>query len=130
MMGGDNVGFWAQLFIDAMGDISVSNASVAELILTKYFRNAFLATKVTFFNQMYDLCKAAGIDYDPVAIGVGMDPRIGDSHIQVTEMRGYGGHCFPKDTSALIKTAKTHNTQLSILEEAINYNNNIRKESN
>ena len=71
-----------------MGNISISNSPVAELILIKYFRNAFLATKVAFFNEMYDLCKAAGIDYDPVAIGVGMDPRIGDSHIQVTEMRG------------------------------------------
>ena len=132
MMGGDNVGFWAQLFIDAMGDISVSNASVAELILTKYFRNAFLATKVTFFNQMYDLCKAAGIDYDPVAIGVGMDPRIGDSHITVTEMRGYGGHCFPKDMNALVNTAKEYNCKadLGLINQSINYNNNIRKESN
>ena len=128
MMGGDNVGFWAQLFIDAMGDISVSNASVAELILTKYFRNAFLATKVTFFNQMYDLCKAAGIDYDPVAIGVGMDPRIGDSHITVTEMRGYGGHCFPKDMNALLYTADNNDTQLGLINQSINYNNNIRKD--
>ena len=131
MMGGDNVGFWAQLFIDAMGDISVTNASVAELILTKYFRNAFLATKVTFFNQMYDLCKAAGIDYDPVATGVGMDPRIGDSHIQVTEMRGYGGHCFPKDMNALVNTAKSYkNADLGLINQSINYNNQLRKESN
>jgi len=131
MMGGDNVGFWAQLLIDAMGDISVSNASVAELILTKYFRNAFLATKVTFFNQMYDLCKAAGIDYDPVAIGVGMDPRIGDSHIQVTEMRGYGGHCFPKDMNALVNTAKAYkNADLGLINQSINYNNNLRKDHN
>ena len=129
MMGGDNVGFWAQLFIDAMGDISVSNASVAELILTKYFRNAFLATKVTFFNQMYDLCKAAGIDYDPVAIGVGMDPRIGDSHITVTEMRGYGGHCFPKDINAIVMSGKQHGKTLTILEAVTKYNSTIRKDN-
>jgi UDPglucose 6-dehydrogenase len=131
MMGGDNVGFWADILITALGNINVSSAGVAELILTKYFRNAFLATKVTFFNQMYDLCKAAGIDYDPVAIGVGMDPRIGDSHIKVTEMRGYGGHCFPKDMNALVNTAKTHkNTDLGLINQAINYNSNIRKGTN
>jgi UDPglucose 6-dehydrogenase len=77
---------------------------------------------------MYDLCKAAGIDYDPVAIGVGMDPRIGDSHITVTEMRGYGGHCFPKDMNALLYTADNNDTQLGLINQSINYNNNIRKD--
>jgi UDPglucose 6-dehydrogenase len=80
---------------------------------------------------MYDLCKAAGIDYDPVAIGVGMDPRIGDSHIQVTEMRGYGGHCFPKDMNALVNTAKSYkNADLGLINQSINYNNNLRKDHN
>ena len=130
MMGGDNVGFWADVLITALGNINVSSAGVAELILTKYFRNAFLATKVAFFNQVYDLCQSTGADYETVAKHMGNDPRIGHSHTKVTKERGFGGHCFPKDTSALIKTAKTHNTQLSILEEAINYNNNIRKGTN
>jgi UDPglucose 6-dehydrogenase len=79
---------------------------------------------------MYDLCKAAGIDYDPVAIGVGMDSRIGDSHIQVTEMRGYGGHCFPKDMEAIAALAKEYkNADLGLINQSINYNNNIRKDT-
>ena len=130
MMGGDSVGFWADVLINAMGNITIDNVSVSELILTKYFRNSFLATKVAFFNQVYELCQATGADYETVAKHIGNDPRIGHSHTTITDERGFGGHCFPKDTSALIKTAQTHNTQLSILEEAVNYNNNLRKGTN
>ena len=128
MMGGDNVGFWAQLFIDAMGDISVTNASVAELILTKYFRNAFLATKVAFFNQIHDLCEATGTDYEHVRRSISSDPRIGTSHTRVTPARGFGGHCLPKDTKAITYSAGLHDMDLSILQEAINYNNIIRED--
>ena len=127
MMGGDNIGFWADILITALGNINVSSAGVADLILTKYFRNSFLATKVAFFNQVYDLCQSTGADYETVAKHIGNDPRIGHSHTTITDERGFGGHCFPKDTSALIKTAQTHNTQLSILEEAVNYNTQLRK---
>ena len=129
MMGGDGVGFWTDVLINAMGNITIDNVGVSELILTKYFRNSFLATKVAFFNQVYELCQATGADYETVAKHIGNDPRIGHSHTTITDERGFGGHCFPKDTSALIKTAQTHNTQLSILEEAVNYNNQLRKES-
>jgi UDPglucose 6-dehydrogenase len=129
MMGGDNIGFWADILITALGNINVSSAGVADLILTKYFRNSFLATKVAFFNQVYDLCQSTGADYETVAKHIGNDPRIGHSHTTITDERGFGGHCFPKDTSALIKTAQTHNTQLSILEEAVNYNTQLRKDT-
>jgi UDPglucose 6-dehydrogenase len=130
LMGGDSVDFWADILVNAIGNISISNnRTVEELILTKYFRNAFLATKVTFFNQMYDLCMAAGIDYDPVAAGVGIDPRIGDSHIQVTEQRGFGGHCFPKDISALLYTADINDTQLGLINQSNKYNSTIRKDT-
>jgi UDPglucose 6-dehydrogenase len=129
MMGGDNIGFWADILITALGNINVSSAGVADLILTKYFRNSFLATKVAFFNQVYDLCQTTGADYETVAKHIGNDPRIGHSHTTITDERGFGGHCFPKDTSALIKTAQTHNTQLSILEEAVNYNTQLRKDT-
>jgi UDPglucose 6-dehydrogenase len=129
MMGGDGVGFWADVLINAMGNITIDNVSVSDLILTKYFRNSFLATKVAFFNQVYELCQTTGADYETVAKHIGNDPRIGHSHTTITDERGFGGHCLPKDTSALIKTAQTHNTQLSILEEAVNYNNTLRKET-
>ena len=129
MMGGDGVGFWADVLINAMGNITIDNVGVSELILTKYFRNSFLATKVAFFNQVYELCQATGANYETVAKYIGNDVRIGHSHTTITDERGFGGHCLPKDTSALIKTAQTHNTQLSILEEAVNYNNTLRKDT-
>ena len=117
------------MLINAMGNITIDNVGVSELILTKYFRNSFLATKVAFFNQVYELCQATGANYETVAKHIGNDVRIGHSHTTITDERGFGGHCLPKDTSALIKTAQTHNTQLSILEEAVNYNNTLRKDT-
>jgi UDPglucose 6-dehydrogenase len=98
-----------------------------ELILVKYFRNSFLANKVAFFNQVYDLCKATGVDYDKVAEGVGKDRRIGSSHTEVTEERGFGGHCFPKDIQAIIYTAKQNGVDLTLLQEALEYNKKVRK---
>ena len=129
MMGGDNVGLWSGVYIKAMGNISISNSPVAELILIKYFRNAFLATKVAFFNEMYDLCQATDLDYKTVSWLVGQDPRIGNSHTEVTEQRGFGGHCFPKDMSALLYTADNNNTKLGLINQAINYNSTIRKDN-
>jgi UDPglucose 6-dehydrogenase len=102
--------------------------SVEELILIKYFRNSFLATKVSFFNQIYDLCEATGIDYNNVKEGIGMDERIGISHTDVNTMRGYGGHCFPKDVQAILETAKANNVDLSLIEQSQQYNTTVRKE--
>ena len=127
MIGGDSVGFWSDMYINAMGNISISNSPVEELILIKYFRNAFLATKVAFFNEMYDLCQATDLDYKTVSWLVGQDPRIGNSHTEVTEQRGFGGHCFPKDVSALLKMAEVLGNNLNILEAADSYNKRIRK---
>ena len=77
---------------------------------------------------MYDLCEKTGIPYYVVQRGIGDDERIGRSHTEVTEDRGFGGHCFPKDTSALLKSAeKIQPGLLSILQEAVSYNNKIRK---
>ena len=129
IMGGDNVAFWADILITALGNINVSSAGVAELILTKYFRNSFLATKVAFFNEIYDLCNALDTDYSTVAKLIGHDPRIGHSHTKVTKERGFGGHCFPKDTSAIITTAKNNKQTLTILEQAIESNKNLRKDT-
>lgn len=71
----------------------------------KYFRNCFLATKVSFFNEMYQFCKQTGVDYNKISGLVGLDPRIGSSHIDVPGHDGkfgFGGTCFPKDLSSLI----------------------------
>ena len=127
LLGGGNTGFWADLFVTAMGKIDIDIAKPKELILTKYARNSFLALKVAYFNQMYDLCKKLGIDYEQVRRYTILDNRIDESHTTITEERGFGGHCFPKDVNALIKTAERDNVDLSILKNAVEYNRNIRK---
>jgi UDPglucose 6-dehydrogenase len=123
LIGGTSCTFWSNVF-----GVNIEIAEPEELILTKYARNSFLALKVAFFNQIYDLCNALDIEYAAVANYTGMDDRITHSHTQVTEQRGFGGHCFPKDTSALIKTAQRDNVELSILQEAVEYNKRIRKD--
>jgi len=128
LLGGGNTSVWADVFIKAMGKINISVAQPKELILAKYARNSFLALKVAYFNQMYDLCNSLNIDYASVAEYTGMDNRIGNSHMEITDQRGFGGHCFPKDTSALVVTGQRGNVDLSILKEAINYNKSIRKD--
>jgi UDPglucose 6-dehydrogenase len=84
----------------------------AELI--KYASNAFLATKITFINEIADLCECVGADVQDVARGMGLDNRIGRKFLHAGP--GFGGSCFPKDASALIKTAHDHGAQLRIVE--------------
>lgn len=128
-MGGDDIGFWHALFRVAFNDqnFTTQAATVEELILAKYFRNSFLATKVAFFNQVYDLCNATGVNYELVRHLVAEDARIGGSHTHVTEQRGYGGHCFPKDMAAIVHTAELVDVDLSLIKDAIKYNKTIRK---
>ncbi|MFG1230600.1 UDP-glucose dehydrogenase family protein [Xanthobacter wiegelii] len=82
--------------------------------LTKYAANAFLATKVTFINEIADLCEQVGGDVQDVARGIGLDKRIGSKFLHAGP--GYGGSCFPKDTLALIKTAQDHGSPIRIVE--------------
>src|SRR5579863_2277440 len=84
----------------------------AELI--KYASNAFLATKITFINEIADLCETIGADVQDVARGMGLDNRIGPKFLHAGP--GFGGSCFPKDTTALLKTAQDHGAQLRIVE--------------
>jgi UDPglucose 6-dehydrogenase len=98
-----------------------------ELIAAKYFRNAFLATKVSFFNQVYDMCEKMGLNFKQVHEVVTDDRRIGRDHSDVTEERGFGGHCLPKDAKAIVSTAKKIDVDLSLIEESIKYNEKIKK---
>lgn len=127
LLGGGNTSFWADIFIAAMGKINISVAKPKELILAKYARNSFLALKVAYFNQMYDLCTKLNIDYEKVRQYTIVDDRIGESHTTITDERGFGGHCFPKDTEAFVTSSKRVDSNLSILEHAIEYNRRIRK---
>lgn len=82
--------------------------------LTKYAANAFLATKITFINEIADLCEHVGADVQDVARGIGLDNRIGSKFLHAGP--GYGGSCFPKDTLALIKTAQDFEAPIRIVE--------------
>ena len=82
--------------------------------LTKYAANAFLAVKITFINEIADLCEQVGADVQEIARGIGSDRRIGPKFLHAGP--GYGGSCFPKDTLALIKTAQDHAAPLRIVE--------------
>ncbi len=88
--------------------------------LTKYAANAFLATKITFINEIADLCEKVGADVQDVARGIGLDKRIGAKFLHAGP--GYGGSCFPKDTLALIKTGQDEGASLRIVETVVAVN--------
>jgi UDPglucose 6-dehydrogenase len=79
-----------------------------------------LATKISFINEIANLCEAAGADVEDVAIGMGKDKRIGESFLQAGI--GYGGSCFPKDVKALLHTAGRYGVNFSMLKETISIN--------
>jgi len=125
-LGGGDHKYWEDLFLTTIKKPS-KIVEAESLILAKLFRNSFLATKVTFFNQVNDLCEVFDIDYEQVRSVIADDQRIGNSHTEVTDERGFGGHCFPKDTEALVTTALQHGCSMSLIKEAIRYNKKIRK---
>ena len=104
------------------GPLMFTERRTAELI--KYAANAFLATKITFINEIADLSEKVGADVQEVARGIGLDNRIGSKFLHAGP--GYGGSCFPKDTRALIKIAQDYDVQLRIVEATLGVND-IRK---
>tara|TARA_Y100001972_G_scaffold18773_2_gene21488 strand:+ start:2571 stop:3425 length:855 start_codon:yes stop_codon:yes gene_type:complete len=105
-----------------------TSSTIAEMV--KYFTNCFLATKVSFANEMYEISKALNIDYDKVIEYAQYDTRIGNSHLEVPGPDGdfgYGGHCFPKDVRALIDKAEKLGLLPLMLEATMTKNNIIRK---
>ncbi len=98
--------------------ILCTNLETSELI--KYAANAFLATKITFINEVADLCEKVGADVHDLAKGIGLDGRIGKKFLHPGP--GYGGSCFPKDTLALTKTAQDYNSPIRIVETVAEVN--------
>ena len=103
--------------------ILVTKRETAELI--KYATNAFLATKITFINEMSDLCDKVGANVQDVARGIGLDGRIGRKFLHAGP--GYGGSCFPKDTLALARTAREAGAPVTIVESVIEANGSRKK---
>jgi UDPglucose 6-dehydrogenase len=105
------------------GPLMFTARRTAELI--KYAANAFLATKITFINEIADLSEKVGADVQEVARGIGLDNRIGSKFLHAGP--GYGGSCFPKDTRALIKIAQDFDVQLRIVEAVLGVNDNRKR---
>ena len=99
------------------------NRRAAELI--KYAANAFLATKITFINEIANLCEKTGMDVEDISIGIGLDKRIGSRFLRAGP--SYGGSCFPKDTKAIVTTGDQFKTDLSIIKSVIKSNSQRSK---
>jgi len=107
----------------------VRYCTIAEASLAKYTINSFMATKVIFMNEMSALAEALDCNYEVISSMVKHDPRIGDSHMQVPGPDGsfgFGGACFPKDTSALLKIASDVDAQMNVLDAAVKKNTILR----
>ena len=101
-------------------EVPIVDCSLETAELIKYASNAFLATKITFINEMADLCEKAGADVRKLAYGMGLDERIGKRFLNAGP--GYGGSCFPKDTAALAYTARDAGTCVRIVEAVVEIN--------
>jgi len=118
-----------RIFAKAFPKVPVikTGSTVAEMV--KYMTNTFLSTKVSFANEMYQICEGLNIDYDKVTEYVKYDERIGNTHLNVPGPDGdfgYGGHCFPKDVGALISLAHDLNVSPRILTATECKNNDVR----
>ena len=110
---------------------NVRYCEIGEAALSKYIINCFLSTKVIFMNEMFQITKKFGYDYDAIIENIIMDKRIGTSHVSVPGPDGYfgfGGYCFPKDTSALLSFANDYGVDLSVLQAVVDKNKLIRNE--
>jgi len=107
----------------------VQFCSIGEASLAKYTINTFLATKVIFMNELHGIAVGSGLSYEKIMSMIQMDPRIGDSHMQVPGpdgQFGFGGACFPKDTSALLKYSESLNITPMVLDAAVKKNTLLR----
>lgn len=110
------------LYINKSPIVEMSRRSAE---LTKYAGNAFLATKITFINEIADLCEKVGADVQDVSRGIGLDGRIGNKFLHAGP--GYGGSCFPKDTLALLKTSQDYDAPQRIVEAVVAINDNRKR---
>ncbi len=120
-----------RVFTKAFPKVPIIKTGSTTAEMVKYFLNSFLATKVSFANEMYQICNGLGIDYDKVIEYAIYDERLGRSHLNVPGPDGdfgYGGHCFPKDVNALIKVAQDLSIEPHMLKATNEKNNKVRKD--
>jgi UDPglucose 6-dehydrogenase len=132
ILGGDDPEqFWHDVFLKALPNCKVVfNCTEQEACLVKYASNSFLALKTSYFNQIYDVCQTHDMSFDVVRHLITMDTRIGADHTIVPGpdmQRGWGGHCFPKDTNAFANWTSSIGKPVTLVESAINYNKKVRK---
>ena len=130
--GGDDCRFWDEIFKPVLHSLKdVRYVSLEQAAFSKYVENCFLATKVTFFNEMYQIFEKSGFSgFDAMVDAITLDPRIGKSHTQVPGPDGefgYGGHCLPKDIAALVHIAASGDTESTLLDAVIKSNAAHRK---
>ncbi|MBD8845730.1 MULTISPECIES: UDP-glucose dehydrogenase family protein [Priestia] len=106
-------------------DIPVFKTDIRSAEMIKYASNAFLATKISFINEIANICEKVGADIEDIAIGMGQDKRIGKDFLKAGI--GYGGSCFPKDTNALVQIAGNNEHNFELLKSVIKVNNNQQK---
>lgn len=118
-----------EAFETAFPDVHLVVTSAAEAEMCKYITNTFLSMKVSFANEIYDICQAAHINYNEAVELAKLDPRLGQSHWMVPGpdgSRGFGGHCFPKDLTALRYVASQLEVDTSVLDATWTTNNRVR----
>lgn len=119
-----------QMFYKCFPKVPIIRTDFKTAEMVKYFTNNLLSTKISFANEMYEICLKLGIDYDKVSELTLYDSRIGKTHLMVPGPDGdfgFGGHCFPKDLAAMIYVAKNLGVQPSMLESTREKNNKVRK---
>jgi UDPglucose 6-dehydrogenase len=122
-----------ELFRSAFKSVPILKTDTTTAEMVKYVTNCFLATKVSFANNVYDICKKSDINYDKMIEIVKHDTRVGNSHWMVPGPdgdRGYGGHCFPKDMRAFVYHASTLGYYPLLIDSAIKVNDRIRTNRN
>ena len=122
-----------RVFAKAFPKVPIIKTGSTTAEMVKYFLNCFLATKVSFANEMYQICDKLDIDYDKVIEYAKYDDRLGKSHLNVPGPDGdfgYGGHCFPKDVKALIEVAMSYDMNPTMLIATNEKNNEVRKDRN
>ncbi len=130
VIGADND--WAaqkviDLYRTCFPSATIIRMSTVAAEIVKYQANVMLAVKVALSNVFYDICHAENVNYDDIKKAVALDKRIGDSHLDVTSERGFGGKCFPKDLGAIIGCCRELGVDARVLEEIHAYNLRIRK---